>query len=216
MPEISTEFSLIKVATAEAGPYHMVRLFNSYTANFAREGTARVKTFGDIAAWIKGGRRTFSADLDGLLELQNTASHTVTVATGGAALNATTVPVNALSAAIATGTVLYFAGSKLARLSAASASGATSLAVTALPQALAAGEAATVTTAGSQNPLRAAWDNDSDVWVQILPEGDALGARGWRVKCKVLDYDVTGERDGEFIAVSFSLEGDTATQITLA
>jgi hypothetical protein len=66
----------------------------------------------------------------------------VTVATGGAAQGATTVPVTALADAISVGTVLDFGGAKFARLTAAAAKGATSLTVTALVTALAAGDVA--------------------------------------------------------------------------
>lgn len=68
----------------------------------------------------------------------------VTVATGGAAIGATSVPVTALSGAIPNGTVLDFTGAnKWAQLTVAAAAGATTLTVVALVQALVAGDVAT-------------------------------------------------------------------------
>ena len=60
----------------------------------------------------------------------------VVVGAAGAAAGATTVPVDALTNAIPSGTTLDFGGAKFARLTAAAASGATSLTVAALPTAL--------------------------------------------------------------------------------
>ena len=68
---------------------------------------------------------------------------TATVAAGGAAIGATTVPVAALSGPIPATTILDFGGSKFARLTADAASGATSVGVTPLPLALDAADAAT-------------------------------------------------------------------------
>lgn len=69
---------------------------------------------------------------------------TVTVATGGAAQGATSVPVTALPGALPSGTLLDFTGSgKFAKLTAAAAASATSITVEALPQALVAGDTAT-------------------------------------------------------------------------
>lgn len=216
MAEISTEFSRIRVATAETGPYHLVQLMRSYAAEFASDGTVRIDTFGAAESWVKQGRKTFALSLDGLLELQTTATSTITVGTGGALANATSVPVTALPVALASGTILYFAGSKLARLTAAAASGATSITVSPLAAALNAGETATHQTAGSQNPLRTAYENNSDLWVHVLPEGDGAGSRGWRARGKVTAFDTTSERDGDFIGVTFSFEGGTTTAVTLA
>lgn len=60
----------------------------------------------------------------------------VDVGAAGAAQNATTVPVVALTGPIPSGTILYFSGTKVAVLTAAAAAGATSLTVAALPTAL--------------------------------------------------------------------------------
>lgn len=68
----------------------------------------------------------------------------VDVGAAGAAAGAVTVPVSpALSGPIPSGTVLWFSGAKFARLSAAAATGAVSLAVTALPTALVDADVAT-------------------------------------------------------------------------
>lgn len=67
----------------------------------------------------------------------------VTVATGGAAQNATSVPVTALAKPIPANTILHFGGAKLAVLTAAAAAGATSLTVAAIPTALVANDTAT-------------------------------------------------------------------------
>lgn len=75
-------------------------------------------------------------------------AHTVTVATGGAAQAATTVPVTALTLALKSGDSLDFGGAKFARLTADAAVGATSLTVAAIPTALVAGDKATVAGSG--------------------------------------------------------------------
>ena len=69
---------------------------------------------------------------------------TVTVAAPGAAQNATSIPVAALTIALPSGYVLDFGTNKFARLTADAAIGAVSLAVSALPTALIAGDAASV------------------------------------------------------------------------
>lgn len=67
----------------------------------------------------------------------------VTVDTGGALAAATTVPVEALTKAIPSGSVLEFGTStKIATVTALAAVGATSLTVSALPEALTAGDVA--------------------------------------------------------------------------
>lgn len=73
---------------------------------------------------------------------------TATVSSAGAAANATSVPVAALSGAIPSGTLLSFDTKKFAKLTAAAAKGATSLTVEALPTALADGDAATYAGTG--------------------------------------------------------------------
>lgn len=67
----------------------------------------------------------------------------VTVDVAGAAANATSVPVTALSGPVPSGTTLHFGPKKFATLTAAAATGATSLTVEALPTALVGGDQAT-------------------------------------------------------------------------
>lgn len=64
----------------------------------------------------------------------------IVVGSGGAAQNATSVPVAALPIALPAGTTLDFGGAKFARLTAAAAKGATSITVTALVTAVAAND----------------------------------------------------------------------------
>lgn len=74
----------------------------------------------------------------------------VTVGAAGAALNATSVPVAALSGAIPNGTTLYFGTNKFARLTAGAAAGATALTVAAIPTALVNGDTATYPGTGKK------------------------------------------------------------------
>lgn len=67
---------------------------------------------------------------------RSTDTVVVNVGAAGALLNAVTVPVDALPGALPKEAVIYFSGTKYARLSAAAAAGATSISVYALPQAL--------------------------------------------------------------------------------
>lgn len=69
-------------------------------------------------------------------QFTNSDAVVVNVGAAGAAGGATSVPVDALSGPIPSGTILYFSGTKYARLTAAAAAGATSLTVSALPAAL--------------------------------------------------------------------------------
>lgn len=80
----------------------------------------------------------------------------VVVATGGAALNATTIPVTATTVALPSGTVLIFGIGKSAELTAAAASGAASLTVKPLAAALIAGD----TAQGGENFATIAEVND--------------------------------------------------------
>lgn len=83
----------------------------------------------------------------------------VNVGAAGAAIGAVAVPVDALTGPIPTGTVLYFSGVKIAKLTAAAAAGAVSLAVEALPTALVDAD---VTTYRGTGKIR-------------IPSGTALG-----------------------------------------
>lgn len=83
----------------------------------------------------------------------------VTVGTGGAGADATTVPVVALPVALPSGAVLDFGGKKFATLTAAADEGATSITVRALATALVAGDVATKSGTGKKK----------------LPAGTAIG-----------------------------------------
>ena len=74
----------------------------------------------------------------------------VTVTTGGAAQNAVAVPVAALSGAIPNGTLMSFSSGEFAKLTAAAASGATSLTVEALPNALEENDTFTYTASATR------------------------------------------------------------------
>lgn len=67
----------------------------------------------------------------------------VVVGAAGAAQNATTIPVAALSGAIPNSTTLKFGTNKFATLTAPAAAGATTLTVSAIPTALVSGDTAT-------------------------------------------------------------------------
>lgn len=86
---------------------------------------------------VPGGAKVVAADF------LATDAVVVTVGAAGAAIDATTVPVDALSGAIPNGTVLDFGGDKFATLTAAAAAGATSLTVRALVTALVDDDTAT-------------------------------------------------------------------------
>lgn len=77
-----------------------------------------------------------------VIDFGTVTSVTVTL-TANALANATSITVSALSAAIPSGTLLYFGTSKYARTTAAVAAAATSISVQALPAALSSGDAAT-------------------------------------------------------------------------
>lgn len=90
---------------------------------------------------------------------------TVTVDTGGAAEGVTSVPVVALSGAIPSGTVLSFDTPASVTLTATANVGATSLTVSALADALVAGDEATY-PGGPTDP--------SEVSFRIQPEGGTI------------------------------------------
>lgn len=72
----------------------------------------------------------------------------VTVGAAGALAAATSVPVDALTGAVPSGTVLSFGTNKFARLTASAAAGATSITVAAIPTALVDNDTATYAGAG--------------------------------------------------------------------
>lgn len=67
-----------------------------------------------------------------------------------------------------------------------------------------------MTDTDGQNVLEDAYANGTDVWVQFLPDSTAgVGIKqGWAEKCKVTGYEATSEKEGDFVGVSFTLEGD--------
>lgn len=74
----------------------------------------------------------------------------VNVGAAGAAQGATSVPVDALSGPIPSGTVIWFSAAKFVHLTAAAAAGATALAVTAIPTALVDADVATYQGVGTK------------------------------------------------------------------
>lgn len=91
-----------------------------------------------------------------------TAPVSVVVGVAGAAADAVSVPVAALSGAIPSGTTLDFGTNKFARLTAPAAAGATSLTTAAIPKALVSGDTATYAgTPGSGD--------------KVLPAGTVVG-----------------------------------------
>jgi hypothetical protein len=91
---------------------------------------------------IPGGARVDAA------QFTDTDAVSVVVGAAGAAGAATTVPVAALSGPIPSGTLLYFGTNKFATLTAAAATGATTLTVAAIPTALVSGDTATYAGVG--------------------------------------------------------------------
>lgn len=56
-----------------------------------------------------------------------------------------------------------------------------------------------------QNVLEDAYENGTDVWLQVLPDG----SDGWAEKCKVTRYAGNGAaNDQDFVEVQFELQGD--------
>jgi hypothetical protein len=84
----------------------------------------------------------FPAKLDPT-QFNRTDAVVVTVGAAGAAADAVSVPVDALSGPIPSGTTISFGGKKFARLTAAAAAGAVTLTVAALPTALVDNDTAT-------------------------------------------------------------------------
>jgi hypothetical protein len=87
----------------------------------------------------------------------------VTVGAAGAAIDAVSVPVDALSGPIPSGTVLDFGGKKFARLTAAAAAGAVTLTTAALATALVDNDTATYPGA------------TGDIGLKVVPSGTAIG-----------------------------------------
>ncbi len=104
----------------------------------------------DPGSVVRGSGRQVDWSLVGE-DRRLTPGQTVTVGVGGAAIGATSIPVTALSAALAAGTQLDFTGAgKFAKVTVAAAAGATAITVEALPQAVVAGDTATVAGSGKK------------------------------------------------------------------
>ena len=112
------------------------------------------------------------------------------VAVAGALVDATSVPVAALSGPIPNGTALYFGGAKkLAVLTAAAAAGATALTVQALPTALVSGDTATYEPTPNIVPIRSG-----------MPVGRTLAERNAGTA-----FGPAVSTDDEIFLVAFSL-----------
>ncbi len=87
-------------------------------------------------------------------QFNDTDAVTVTVGAAGAAAAATSVPVAALLGPIPNGTVLSFGTTKFATLTAAAATGATTLTVSPIPTALVSGDTATYPGVGTSKTVQ--------------------------------------------------------------
>jgi hypothetical protein len=105
-------------------------------------GPAWIGDYLDREHLLPGGAQLVAA------EFLSTDAVVVTVGAAGALAAATSVPVDALTGPIPSGTVLSFGTNKFARLTAAAALGATSLTVAALPTALVDNDTATYSGVG--------------------------------------------------------------------
>jgi hypothetical protein len=99
--------------------------------------------YGNREHLVPGGAKLLAS------AFSDTDAVVVDVGAAGAAAAATSIPVNALSGPIPSGTVLNFGTNKFARLTAAAAAGATSLTVAAIPTALVDADVATYAGVGT-------------------------------------------------------------------
>lgn len=58
-----------------------------------------------------------------------------------------------------------------------------------------------------QNILRDARDNRTTVFLRVMPDGEAIGKKGYLQECNVTEYTDAGDADAEYVECSFSLEG---------
>jgi hypothetical protein len=133
---------------------------------------------------IPGGARLDPA------QFLKTDAVVVVVGAAGAAQNAVSVPVAALTGAIPSGTILDFGANKFARLTSTAAAGATALAVSALPTALVNND--TATYPGS--PLTKA----------TVPGGTLVG-RTYAERDAGTGYGPAGAADDEIFLVAFDV-----------
>lgn len=113
--------------------------FTNWTEN---RRAAWMGDYGSREHLIPGGARLDAAQFNAIDAV------VVTVGAAGAALNATSVPVAALTGPIPSGAILAFGGAKFARLTASALLGATTLTVAALTAALVAADTATYAGVG--------------------------------------------------------------------
>lgn len=67
-----------------------------------------------------------------------------------------------------------------------------------------------------QNIIRAAHDNGTTVFLQVLPEGTGSGALGYKQEVRVTEFTDSIDVDGEYVEGGFSAESvGTRTDITL-
>lgn len=132
------EVTLIKIGTAQAGPFVTVSDLNAHDWTHGREGVTRTRVYGKADAYVKGGAKTNTYTFSGLLDLTDT---------------------------------------------------------------------------DGQNVLEDAYEDDDYVWAQLLHAPDAAtGERtGILAQVKVTEYSGDGSADGEYVGVSFSLEGTGVT-----
>lgn len=69
-----------------------------------------------------------------------------------------------------------------------------------------------------QTVLRNAYDSGNDVFVQVIHNNAAATSqpRGEQARAKVTAFSVSGEREGDFVTVSFTLEGTGLTTALVA
>lgn len=112
----------------------------------------------------------------------------VDVGAAGAAQNAVSIPVTALSGPIPNGTILSWSATKFAKLTAAAAKGAVTLTVAAIPVALVDAD---VTTYPGIGP-------------KYIPSGTVIG-RTYTERDANTAFGVAGDADDEFYIVAFDI-----------
>ena len=139
--------------------------------------------FFDREHMIPGGARLDPA------QFNDTDAVVVVVGVAGAAQNAVSIPVAALSGPIPAGTVLWFGTNKFAELTANAATGATSLTVTAIPTALVSTDTATYQGVGTS---------------KTVPSGTVVG-RTFSERDAGTAYGPAGASDDEVYIICFDV-----------
>lgn len=166
------------------------------TTNLVTTGPTRTRPvwagdFGDREHLLPGGIVLDPA------QFGQTDAVVVTVGAAGALAAATSVPVDALSGPIPSGTVLWFGTDKFAHLTAAAIAGATSLTVTALPKALVDNDTATYPGAAG------------DASLKVVPSGTAVG-RTQSEKDASTPFGPMDAGDDEYFLIYFDVLDVTA------